>query len=387
MDAFYASVEQHDHPELKGKPVLVGGSPQERGVVSAASYEARAFGCHSAMPMSTAIRMCRQAIVVPVRMDRYADVSGQVFEILEQFTPLVEPLSIDEAFLDVTGCERLFGPPETIAREITRRIRAGTHLTASVGVAPNKFLAKLASDLKKPDGLVVVPMDRIEEFLDPLPVSRLWGVGKATLPRFEQLRLRTLGDVRKLSLEELRRHFGSAGDDFYRFVRGIDDREVRPESETKSLSTETTFAADIPVRELEYLRGVLLDQTDHVSRRLRRHRLLARTVTLKIRGPDFTTITRSSTLASATDETDAFWTAASALFDNWARQRPEPVRLIGVGLSSLSSHHGQQLLLFDQDETQRRRQLDQAIDQIRDRFGKEAISRGLSRLEPPGAKA
>jgi len=376
MDAFFASVEQLDHPELRGKPVLVGGNPRERGVVSTASYEARVFGCRSAMPMSTAIKLCPQAIVVPGRMSRYAEVSRQVFEILEHFTPLVEPLSIDEAFLDVTGCERLFGPPEQIAREIKRLIRKKTQLTASVGVAENKFLAKLASDLKKPDGLVVVPSDRVEEFLDPLPVSRLWGVGKATLPRFEQLRLRTFGDVRKLSLTQMQKYFGNSGEEFYRFVRGIDDRPVIPESETKSVSTETTFATDVPVRELEYLRGVLLDQTDQVARRLRRYELLAKTVTLKIRGGDFTTITRSTTLPVPTDQTQEFWTTVAGLFEKWSRERPEPVRLIGMGLSSLSTHHGQQLMLFDQDQNQRRRQLDQAMDKIRTKFGRDAISRG-----------
>ncbi len=377
MDAFFASVEQRDRPELAGKPVLVGGNPNQRGVVSAASYEARPFGCHSAMPMATAMRLCPQAIVVPVRMERYAEVSEQIFKIFQQFTPLVEPVSIDEAFLDVTGCQRLFGSPESIAREIKKRIKTETQLTASVGVAPNKFLAKLASDLKKPDGLVVVPMDRIEEFLDPLPVSKLWGVGKATLPRFEQLGLRTFGDVRKRPITDLQKYFGAAGEDFYHFVRGIDDRPVATESETKSISTETTFAADIPLKNLEYLRGVLLDQTDQVARRLRQQEFLAKTVTLKIRSPDFTTLTRSITLANPTDQTDEFWKAAGELFDKWAREKPFAVRLLGVGLSSLSTHHGQQLLLFDQDQTNRHRQLDQAMDKIRDKFGSGVIGRGL----------
>jgi DNA polymerase IV len=381
MDAFFASVEQRDRPELAGKPVLVGGNPNQRGVVSAASYEARPFGCHSAMPMATAMRLCPQAIVVPVRMERYAEVSEQVFKIFHQFTPLVEPVSIDEAFLDVTGCRRLFGSPESIAMEIKKRIKSQIYLTASVGVAPNKFLAKLASDLKKPDGLVVVPVDRIEEFLDPLPVSKLWGVGKATLPRFEQLGLRTFGDVRRRTVKELQKYFGAAGEDFYQFVRGLDDRPVTTESETKSISTETTFADDIPLKNLEYLRGVLLDQTDQVARRLRQQEFLARTVTLKIRSPDFTTLTRSITLENSTDQTDGFWKAAAGLFDKWAREKPFAVRLLGVGLSSLSTHHGQQLLLFDQDQAERHRHLDQAMDKIRDKFGSGAIGRGLAPKE------
>jgi DNA polymerase-4 len=381
MDAFFAAVEERDNPELRGKPVLVGGSATERGVVSTANYIARKFGCHSAMPMATAVRLCPQAIVVKGRMSRYAEASRQIFDIMEQFTPLVEPLSIDEAFLDVTGCEKLFGSPVDIAREIKRQIREKTRLTASVGIAPNKFLAKLASDLEKPDGLVIVPENAIQEFLDPLPVSRLWGAGKATLPKFEKLHLRTFGDVRKLPLRELTRHFGSAGEHFYRFVRGIDDRPVVPESETKSISTETTFPVDI--RDLPLLRSVLLDQTDHVTRRLRRHELLARTVTIKLRSPEFTTLTRSTTLASPTDRTDLFWQAVTTLFETWRKGRPFPVRLIGMGVSSLSSHSGQQLLLFDREEDERHRHLDQAVDQIRDKFGFTAITRGLPENDSP----
>ncbi len=378
MDAFFAAIEQRDNPTLKGKPVLVGGSVKNRGVVSTASYEARKFGCHSAMPMVTAIRLCPQAIVLPGRIERYSEVSQQIFHIMEQFTPLVEPVSIDEAFLDVTGCEQLFGPPEQIAQKIKDQILQQTQLTASVGVAPNKFVAKLASDQRKPDGLVVVRPEEMQAFLDPLPISRMWGVGKATLPRFEKLRLRTFADVRRLSLEELRRHFGSAGEMFYQFVRGIDDRPVETEGETKSISTETTFPVD--VRDMAYLRSVLLDQADHVARRLRRHGLLAKTVTLKLRSGEFVTITRSMTLMEATDITEDFRRSAVDLLEKWSKGRIFPVRLIGVGISSLSTHSGRQLMLFDQEEMQRQRQIDQAMDMIRDKFGNGAISRGL----PPG---
>jgi DNA polymerase-4 len=377
MDAFFAAIEQRDNPELRGKPVLVGGSATERGVVSTASYEARKFGCHSAMPMATAIRLCPQAIVVRGRMSRYAEVSQQIFDIFEQFTPNIEPLSIDEAFLDVTGCEKLFGSPVEMAREIKKQIRETTQLTASVGVAWNKFLAKLASDLRKPDGLVVVPKESLEVFLDPLPVSRLWGAGKATLPIFEKLHLRTFGDVRKLPLDEMTRYFGSAGEMFYRFVRGLDDRPVETESETKSIGTETTFPVD--VRDFNAIRETLLDQTDHVTRRLRRHELLARTVTVKLRSPEFVTITRSLTLENATDRTDLLWEAAAGLFETWRKGKPFPIRLIGVSVSSLSTHSGQQLLLFNREEDQQKRNLDQAVDQIRDKFGFSAIKRGVSR--------
>jgi DNA polymerase-4 len=380
MDAFYAAVEQLDRPELRGRPLLVGGSPQERGVVAAASYEARPFGCRSAMPMAQALRLCPKAIVVPPRFERYEEVSRHVFEIFERFTPLVEPLSIDEAFLDVEGSVRLFGTPEQIAREIKQRIRAETKLTASVGVAPNKFLAKLASDLKKPDGLVVVEADRVQAFLDPLPISRLWGVGKATLPRFEAIGVRTFRDARRLSEAELRDRFGEAGEYFYRLVRGIDDREVVPDREAKSISNEMTFPVDI--EDFDYLRAVLLDQAQHVAQRLRRQGLIARTVNVKIRSGDFTTITRRTTLEASTDQTDLLWQAAGELFDKWLRDRPFPVRLIGVGLSQLGAQAGQQLSLFGQDEARRRRALDRTIDSIRDRFGDDAIGRGGTIRDP-----
>jgi DNA polymerase IV len=380
MDAFFASVEQLDHPELAGKPLLVGGRPEARGVVAAASYEARPFGCHSAMPMAKALRLCPQAIVVPPRFERYEEVSQQVFEIFEQFTPLVEPLSIDEAFLDVAGSIRLFGPPEQMAADLKHRIRAETKLTASVGVAPNKFLAKLASDLKKPDGLVVVPPDQVQAFLDPLPISRLWGVGKATLPRFEEIGVRTFRDARRLSEAELRERFGETGTEFYRLVRGIDDREVVPDREAKSISNEITFPVDLD--DHEYLRAVLLEQTEQVARRLRRSDLMARTVTLKIRSGDFTTLTRRMTLGASTNQTDLFWQAARELFDEWARQQPFAVRLIGVGLSQLGTEAGQQLSLFGRHETECRRALDRTLDSIRDRFGDDAISRGSRPPKP-----
>jgi DNA polymerase-4 len=375
MDAFYAAVEQRDDPELHGRPVLVGGSPEGRGVVSAASYEARPFGCHSAMPMAQALRLCPQAVVLPVRMERYAEVSRQVFAIFERFTPLVEPLSIDEAFLDMTGSTRLFGPPEEIARALKRGIRAETHLTASVGVAPNKFLAKLASELQKPDGLVVVPFDRVQAFLDPLPIARLWGAGRVTLRRFEEIGVRTFGDARRLSRARLRERFGEVGEHFHELVRGIDDRPVVPDREAKSISHEHTFAHD--VEDLAYLRGVLLGQTEHVAGRLRQHDLVARTVTLKIRSPEFVTITRRSTLPAPTDRTDILWQAVAELFDRWAQRRPHPVRLLGAGVAQLSAAAGQQLALFDQAEADRRRQLDHTVDRIRQRFGRDAIRRGL----------
>ncbi|HUU82327.1 MAG TPA: DNA polymerase IV [Phycisphaerae bacterium] len=374
MDAFFAAVEQLDDPALRGQPVLVGGDPQGRGVVSAASYEARPFGCRSAMPTAQALRLCPEAVVVRPRMKRYVEVSGQVFGIMEQFTPLVEPLSIDEAFLDVAGSVRLYGPPERMGAELKRRIHTETGLTASVGVAPNKFLAKLASDLEKPDGLVIVPRDGIEAFLDPLPIERLWGVGRATLKRFERMGVGTFAEVRRLSEEELRRQFGEAGSHFYRLVRGIDEREVVPDRQAKSISHEVTFPVD--VKDVEHLRGVLLDQTEHVARRLRRHGLLARTVNLKVRTGDFKTITRSSTLAAGTDRTDVLWEAASSLLEKWSGRRPRPVRLIGVGVSQLGGVGGEQLTLFEEAEASRGQRLDRVVDEIQERFGDRAVYRG-----------
>ena len=378
MDAFFAAVEQLDRPELRGKPVLVGGDPKGRGVVSTASYEARPFGCHSAMPMATAVRLCPQAVVVRPRISRYVEVSRQVFDILEQFTPMIEPVSIDEAFLDVTGSTRLLGPPEEIARELKCRIHAETRLTASAGLAPNKFLAKLASDHEKPDGLVVVEPDRVQEFLDPLPIARLWGVGKVTRPKLEALGVRTFADLRRIDEAVLRKRFGDVGEHFQRLVRGIDEREVVPDREAKSISHEITFPVD--VEDHDHLRAVLLNQTEHVTRRLRRHRRLARTIFIKIRSADFETLTRRTTLPSATNHTDLVWEAAKELFEAWGRKRPFPVRLIGMGVTQLSVRGGNQLSLFSDDKSDRDQRLDQAMDEIRDRFGDNAVYRGGPRI-------
>jgi len=375
MDAFYAAVEQRDDPALRGKPVLVGGSAQARGVVSTASYEARRFGCRSAMPMAEAVRRCPQAVVLPVRMERYREVSRRVFALFDTMTPLVEPLSIDEAFLDVTDSTRLLGPAERIARDLRASILDATGLTASVGVAANKFLAKLASDLDKPDGLVVVQADRVQAMLDPLDVSRLWGVGKVTLPRFAALGLHTFGDVRRRTESALREHFGDeAGRHYYRLVRGLDDRPVTPDRQAKSISHEVTFPDD--VTDAAHLRRVLLDHTDHVARRLRRADMLARTVTLKIRSFDFATITRSTTLESPTDRTDALWDATAAMFERWSRGKPPAVRLIGMGVTQLTTEAGRQLGLFDEVERDRHRALDRTVDEIRAKFGDDAVARG-----------
>lgn len=249
MDAFYASVEQRDCPELRGRPVIVGGVGN-RGVVSAASYEARPYGVHSALPMATARRLCPQGVFLPVRMKHYAQIARQIREILFSFTPLVEPLSLDEAFLDVHGCEGLFGPAPDIARQIKERIRAETGLVASVGVAPNKFLAKLASDYGKPDGLVVLPADRVAEFLAPLPVGRLWGVGAKGENRLHVLGVHTIGQLAALPERVLVGHLGDVSRHLWQLAHGEDDRDVVPDREAKSISTETTFAQDIGDRQV-----------------------------------------------------------------------------------------------------------------------------------------
>lgn len=371
MDAFFASIEQRDHPELRGRPVLVGGSGP-RGVVAAASYEARAFGCRSAMPTAVARRLCPHAVVVKGRHADYAAVSRAVFAILERATPLVQPISIDEAFCDVTGSLRLLGPPVGIARAVRADIRAETGLTASVGVAPNKFLAKLASDLDKPDGLTIVRPDRIHQTLDPLPIARLWGVGPAAERALHALGIRTIGRLRAVDRPVLRARFGDFGDHLWRLARGIDDRPVHTDREAKSISHERTFGVDLS--SLDEVRAVLLGEAEAVARRLRRHGRHAGTVTVKIRFGDFQTITRSTTLPAPTDRTDVIADAARALLDRWA-VRFQPVRLIGVGVEQLTATPGD-AGLFAQDEHAKRRAVDRAADAIAERFGKGAITLG-----------
>ncbi len=374
MDEFFAAVEKLDRPELRGVPLLVGGDPAKRGVVSTASYEARPFGCRSAMPMARAVRLCPQAVVLPVRMRRYAAVSEQVFAIFERFTPIIEPLSIDEAFLDVTGSRRLLGPPERIAREIRRAIRQELRLTASVGVAPNKFLAKLASDLNKPDGLTVITPDTLHATLDPLPIGKLWGVGPATAERLTALGAATIGDLRRLDGRLLRERLGEAGEHLARLARGQDDRPVTPDGQAKSIGQEQTFATD--VADLDALRQVLADQADHVARRLRRARLRARTVTVKLRDGDFTTLTRSRTRGEPTDLSDDLRAMAAGLLEVWARQAFAPLRLLGVTASGLSPVAGRQLELFADPDRQKARRVDEAMDAIKARFGTGSVRRG-----------
>jgi DNA polymerase IV len=375
MDAFFAAVEQLDHPHIRGKPVLVGHDGP-RGVVAAASYEARVFGCHSAQPMSQAKRLCPHAIIMPGRFSRYRELSGRLFDILGDFSPLVEPISVDEAFVDLTGTERLHGPAIDVAQRIKQRVRYELQLTASVGVAPNKFLAKLASDLQKPDGLTVIDEESIDRILPPLPVTRIWGVGPKTALALQRAGIRTIGDLRKSGLKWLSEKFGDAGAHYFRLAHGQDSRDVTPDSDAKSIGQEQTFGVDLI--SLEEIRGVLLGQVEHVAARVRRHGRRAGCVQLKIRFGDFQTITRAQTLAEPTDSTSALWDAARSILESWATKSFSPVRLIGMQATNLTDEPAQQKLFIDESQ-EKQRKLDRAVDAINQRLGKSAVSRGASK--------
>ncbi len=376
MDAYYASVEERDRPELAGQPVIVGGSSEQRGVVAAANYVARRFGVHSAMPTAAAKRLCPRGVFIPGRIDHYADVSQQIHEIFHRYTPLVEPLSLDEAFLDATGSEQLFGPAAAIAKRIKSEIHSELKLVASAGVAPNKFLAKIASDLDKPDGFVVVESGQVPQFLDSLPVGRIWGVGKQINKTMQRLGARTIGDLRRLPLELLESHFDSAGEHFWRLARGIDDRPVIPDREAKSISHETTFATDTD--DADVLRGRLRDLTDQVARRLRRHDFRGSIVQVKVRFADFRTITRSQKLREPTNVTNELWLVVSEIFASRLPARRQPIRLLGMGVSGLDRSQLTQGLLFDSPQRQKQEQLDGVLDVVKDRFGTSALRRGSS---------
>jgi DNA polymerase IV len=384
MDAFYASVEQRDDPSLSGKPVVVGGSAEGRGVVAASSYEARKFGIHSAMSAYRAKQLCPHAIFIRPRIDYYATVSHQIRQVFEEFTPLIEPLSLDEAFLDVTGSESLLGTASKMGLQIKTLIRDRLNLTASVGVAPNKFLAKIASDLKKPDGFVVVTEDQIQDFLDPLPVGRIWGVGKVTAQVFKRFAISTIGQLRQLSRESLTDLFGNSGEHYWQLSHGIDNRPVVPDREAKSISNETTFSEDIT--DLEDLKAWLVTLVEQVSRRLRNHDRLGRTVELKIRFSDFKSLTRSLTLNSSTNITSELLAAGLELLCNRLPKNHLPIRLIGFGVSHLDQPEMMQLQLFDESEREQQRSLDKVADEIAKKFGKHALHRATGIKKSPGAK-
>jgi DNA polymerase-4 len=369
-------VERLDNPVLVGVPVLVGGRPEVRGVVASASYEARACGVHSAMPTAQALRLCPEAILIPGHRARYIELSRRVMAVLSGYTPLLEPISIDEAFLDVSGTEGHYGQPGHLAFVIQERIERELGLSASLGVATNKLVAKIASDYRKPHGITVVPPGDEAKFLAPLPIRKLWGVGEVTGREMTRLGVQTIGDLADLSAEALRARFGSLGEALWRASHGMDDSPVTPEHEAKSLSREETFAQD--VRDAVTLRRELLRLSDAVAARLRRHNFRARTVALKLRYGDFTTISRQTTLADATDAGPAIYAQVLALFEG-AWQHGRPVRLLGVAAANLTQP-ARQMRLFEQEDL-RQAQLDAALDRIRARFGHRAIQRA-SLLEP-----
>ena len=371
MDAFYASVEEQDRPELKGKPLIVGGTGG-RGVVAAASYTVRRFGVRSAMPMREALRLCPEAIVVHPRMARYKEISDQVFAIFREFTPQVEGLSLDEAFLDVTASQQLLGNPEAIGAQIRRRIAQQTGLTASVGIAPNKLLAKIASDLNKPDGMCRIDAGNIREILDPLPIQKLFGVGQKTLPTVLAAGIRTFGDARVAGDEVLWRAFGKHGKAMRDRASGLDDRPVEPDREEKSISAEETFDTDLraPAELTAQLKGL----ADRAASRLRGQKLLAGRVSVKIRRADFTTYTRQRALEPPTQDTAVVAAAAEALLKGWLASQPKAaVRLLGVGVSDLQLL--KQADLFSGPAPDSGTRLDSAVDGIRDRFGDGLLTR------------
>ncbi|MBI3250058.1 MAG: DNA polymerase IV [Deltaproteobacteria bacterium] len=384
MDAFYAAIEQRDFPELRGKPLIVGGNSQ-RGVVATASYEARPYGVRSAMPMMQALKLCPQAIVVPPRRDHYLAVSRQIFAILRAFTPLVEPISLDEAFLDVTASEQLFGTARAIAERIKARIHAETQLTASAGIAPNKFVAKIASDMRKPDGLLEILPPDILTFLHPLPVTKIWGVGRVTAQTLHGMGVHTIGDLARFSREALVARFGVHGEQLFNLSHGLDERLVDPNQEVKSLGEEETFLHDL-MRDQD-VHPFLLRQSQTVAQRLRTRHLVGATITVKIKLAErlgegrFRLYTRSHTLPSPTNDAQEIYRTALALYDSVPRRRVG-VRLAGVYASSLEPEgKNAQLDLFvlAPQQTDKRHQLGHLLDQLTSRYGEGIVQWGETR--------
>jgi len=371
MDAFYASIEILDNPALRGKAVVVGGN-SNRGVVCAASYEARKFGVHSALPIHMARKLCPHGVFLSVRMARYQEISRRIMEIFLRFTPLVEPLSLDEAFLDVTASQRLMGTAEDIAVQIRALVRENIGLTVSAGVASSKLVAKIASDLNKPDGLTIVPPGQEKAFLAPLPIGRLWGVGSATKEALALIGVKTIGDLNRIPTAILSAKFGKAGLMLQESAQGIDLRPVEPRQEAKSIGNEETFAED--VRDKKRIEQELLTLCTKVGKRARSHGLVGRTVTIKVKYRDFVQVTRSLTLPEpVADDKSLYQTGCLLLAKTEITLRP--IRLLGITLSNLSPDAASgQMPLFGDNRTRRRNNdLYQALDAINDRYGKSAI--------------
>jgi len=380
MDAFFAAVEIRDNPNLSGKPVAVGGSPEGRGVVATANYEARKYGIHSAMPAASALRRCRSLIFLPVQMEKYAEVSQQIREIFYRYTPEVEPLSLDEAFLGVEASERLFGTAVEIGQAIKLDIANELNLVASVGVAKTKFVAKVASDIHKPNGFVFVEPGRESEFLDPLPISRLWGVGKVAEPRFRLFSLNIIRDVRQSNPRDLVQEFGKLGQKVWELANGIDPRKIESESTSKSISHETTFSVDIA--DIHSLRSILMNLTESVASRLRRKSLKAKTVTLKLRLADFSRVTRSKTLPCSTDSTDEIWSLAQRMLQQYFKENRPVLRLIGVAAGGLEGGENELQKDLFADVGKANPIIDKVTDLINLKFGSKVIHRASTQVRP-----
>jgi len=373
MDAFYASVEELDNPQLKGRCVVVGGQ-SKRSVVSAANYAARRFGVHSAMPVFQARKRCPGAIFLPPRIHRYKELSPKIISILREFSPLVEPVSIDEAYVDITGCEKLFGGVREIALSIKERISERLDLVCSLGAAPNKFLAKIASDMDKPDGLTIIMPEDVDQFIESLPIHKVPGVGKNTHDKLKLMGVKTLGDVKKCPEEVLVRRFGTFGRRLAKLADGIDRSIVTPVSETKSVSAEETLPEDTENKDV--LGKYILKQSEKIGRELRKLGMRARTISVKIKHSDFKQITRSVTIKEPTQSSDVIIREAAQLLENY--RMPDKTRRIGVGVSNLVSGVEQvQTDIFERDNTKNSnwQKLDKAIDTITDKFGTEIIKR------------
>ena len=385
MDAFYASVEQLDRPELRGKALIVGGSSR-RGVVTSASYEARAFGVRAAMPTAQAHQLCPNAIFVPGRMERYAELSRRIRTVFESFTPIVEPLSMDEAFLDLTGTQRLFGSPLQTGWALKREVYGQTGLVVSVGIATVKMAAKILSDMSKPDGLLVLGPGLVRQFLEPLPVQRLWGVGRVTLERLNAAGIKTIGDLARSDAAGLASRFGSLGSHLAELAHGRDPRSVISDWQRKSYGEENTFENDLALDAVK-LRTTLIAHGEALARRLRADRVCARTVTLKVKiarplgGGRYPLVTRSFSLRGATDDGAEITRVALSLISRIPAG--EKIRLAGIQVHNLERSEGAQLGLFGGQAAQasKRARLNVALDQVTKRFGAEAISRGLARAE------
>ncbi len=376
MDAFFAAVEQHDNPSFLGKPVIVGADPRGRGVVSTCSYEARKYGVHSAQPIKEAYRLCPQGIFLPVRGSRYAEVSRSIMQLLSEYTPLIEPLSLDEAFLDLTASQKNFGPAEFIGKRIIEEIQSQIGLSASVGIAPNKFLAKLASDLHKPHGFVVITPENAHDILENLGIEKLWGVGPKTAEVLHEMGIHTIGMLRQINPQVLADSLGEIGLQLYQLAYGHDERPVSPSEPVKSVGHEITFQVD--TEDNGFLAGVLLWLCDQVARRLRQNSLKGRVITIKLRDCNFKTLTKRSTLEEPTDFEETIYQEALKLFGRIPRVGLK-VRLIGVSVSDFENKTSLQLGLFDAEPQMPQKDLSklhQTLDQLKDRFGEKIITKG-----------